>query len=67
MRAGALRTAEVCDGWIGALVSLGWALGENWHLIEKYVGWLQYLVIAVVAFLIVRFVWQRLRTRRVAG
>ena len=53
--------------WNGALVSLGWALGENWHLIEKYVGWLQYLVIAVVAFLIVRFVWHRLRTRRVVG
>ena len=49
--------------WNGALVALGWALGENWRLIERYVGWLQYLVIALVAFLIVRFIWQRLRAR----
>src|ERR671916_1206814 len=45
--------------WNGALVSLGWALGENWRQIEEYVGWLQYLVIAAVAFLVLRFVWQR--------
>jgi membrane protein DedA with SNARE-associated domain len=47
--------------WNGALVGLGWALGENWHVIERYVGWLQYVVIVVVAFLVLRFVWQRLR------
>jgi len=51
--------------WNGALVSLGWALGENWRQVEDYVGWLQYLVIAVVAVLILRFVWQR--RRRVMG
>jgi membrane protein DedA with SNARE-associated domain len=45
--------------WNGALVSLGWILGENWHQVEDYVGWLQYLVIAAVVFLILRFVWQR--------
>ena len=53
--------------WNGALVSIGWALGENWRQIEDYVGWLQYLVIAAVAFLVLRFVWQRLRARRVLG
>ena len=53
--------------WNGALVGLGWALGENWHVIEDYVGWLQYVVIAVVAFLVLRFFWQRLRARRVTG
>ena len=52
--------------WNGALVSLGWAFGENWHAIEEYVGVLQYVVIAVVAFLLVRFVWTRLRQRRAA-
>jgi len=52
--------------WNGALVGLGWALGENWNAIERYVGWLQYLVIAVVAILVVRFVWKRLRARGVA-
>lgn len=52
--------------WNGALVTLGWILGDNWHAIEDYVGWLQYAVIAVVAILVVKFVWQRLRTRRLA-
>ena len=53
--------------WNGVLVGLGWALGENWHVIEEYVGWLQYIVIAALAFLVLRFVWQRLRARRQAG
>jgi membrane protein DedA with SNARE-associated domain len=53
--------------WNGALVGLGWALGENWHVIEEYVGWLQYAVLAAVALLILRFVWHRLRARRVVG
>ena len=52
--------------WNGALVSLGWAFGENWHAIEEYVGWLQYVVIAVVAVLLIRFVWTRLRQRGAA-
>ena len=50
--------------WNGALVGLGWALGENWHVIEEYVGWLQYAVLAAVALLVLRFVWHRLRARR---
>lgn len=50
--------------WNGMLVSLGWALGENWHVVEEYVGWFQYIVIAAVAFLVLRFIWQRLRNRR---
>jgi membrane protein DedA with SNARE-associated domain len=45
--------------WNGALVTLGWILGENWHQVEDYVGWLQYLVIAALVFLILRFVWKR--------
>ena len=52
--------------WNGALVSLGWAFGENWHAIEEYVGVLQYVVVAVVAILVLRFAWTRLRHRRPA-
>ncbi len=62
-----LLTAIGSALWNGTLVALGWVLGENWHSIERYVGWLQYLVLAVVAFLVVRFVWQRLRARGAAG
>lgn len=50
--------------WNGALVSLGWALGDNWHAIEQYVGWLQYVVVAIIAVLLLRFIWSRLRQRR---
>lgn len=50
--------------WNGILVTLGWVLGENWHVIEEYVGWLQYVVIAVAAALVLRFIWLRLRQRR---
>ena len=60
-----LLTAAGSAIWNGALVGLGWALGENWHSIERYVGWLQYLVLAIALLLIARFVWQRLRTRGV--
>jgi membrane protein DedA with SNARE-associated domain len=49
--------------WNGVLVSLGWALGENWHDIEEFVGWLQYVVLAVAAVLVIRFIWLRLRTK----
>lgn len=52
--------------WNGSLVTLGWVFGENWRLIEEYVGWLQYAVIGVVILLALRFAWQRLQQRRLA-
>jgi membrane protein DedA with SNARE-associated domain len=52
--------------WNGSLVALGWLLGENWKTLERYVGWLQYAVIASALVLIVRFVWQRLGARGAA-
>ncbi|MFT4036639.1 MAG: DedA family protein [Thermomicrobiales bacterium] len=52
--------------WNGALISLGWAFGDNWHAIEEYVGWLQYVVIVVVGLLVLKFVWGRMRQRSAA-
>jgi membrane protein DedA with SNARE-associated domain len=52
--------------WNGVLVSLGWVFGENWHAIEQYVEVFQYIVIAVAAILVLRFLWVRVRTRRTA-
>jgi membrane protein DedA with SNARE-associated domain len=49
--------------WNGTLIGLGWILGENWHIVDRYVGWLQYLVIAAAIIIVARFVWQRLRDR----
>ena len=59
-----LLTAAGSALWNGALVTLGWVFGENWHAIEEYVGVLQYVVIAGAALLILRFIWSRLRARR---
>ncbi|MFN8590827.1 MAG: DedA family protein [Thermomicrobiales bacterium] len=58
-----LLTAAGSGLWNGALVALGWVFGENWHVIEQFVGWFQYVVIAVVLLLVLRFVWTRLRSR----
>lgn len=52
--------------WNGVLVGLGWILGENWHVIREYVGWLQYAVIAATLIIVARFVWNRLRARSAA-
>lgn len=61
-----LLTAAGSGLWNGSLVALGWLFGDNWHVIERYVGWLQYLVIVAAAVIVVRFVWTRLQARRSA-
>lgn len=52
--------------WNSVLVGAGFALGENWHVVEQYVGRLQYVVILVVVLLVVWFVVRRLIARRAA-
>jgi membrane protein DedA with SNARE-associated domain len=42
-----------------ALVCLGWWLGSQWELVEQYVPFAEYAVMAAVAIVIVRFVWCR--------
>lgn len=50
--------------WNSVFVGLGYGLGANWHYVEPYSAIFQYIVLAVVAALVVRFVWSRLRRRR---
>ena len=50
--------------WNTTLISAGYLLGEQWELVEQYVGILQKLVIAAVVFSIVYFVVARLKKRR---
>ncbi len=50
--------------WNSALISAGYLLGEQWHIVEAYVGVLQYLVIAVFVIFVSRFVLTRLAKRR---
>lgn len=52
--------------WNTVLVGAGYVLGENWHLVEQYVGILSYVVAAVVVVLLVWWVVKRLRADRVA-
>jgi membrane protein DedA with SNARE-associated domain len=50
--------------WNSAFIFAGYALGENWHRVETYVGLFQNIVIAAVALAIGWFIVGRLRTRR---
>jgi membrane protein DedA with SNARE-associated domain len=49
--------------WNTTFVLAGYLLGHEWHRVEPVVGWLQYVIIAVVAVLLVRFVVRRVRRR----
>lgn len=50
--------------WNTTLISLGFILGENFHLIEEYVSVFQYLVIATVLAGVGYFVVKRLREKK---
>ncbi|WP_311590642.1 DedA family protein [Trueperella bernardiae] len=52
--------------WNTALVGAGYILGENWHLVEQYVGLLSYVVAALVVVLLGWWVVKRLRANRAA-
>ena len=47
--------------WNTIFVLAGYQLGESWHLVERYAGIFQKIVIAVVAVAVVWFVVQRVR------
>ncbi|SJM53527.1 hypothetical protein CZ771_06415 [Actinomycetales bacterium JB111] len=50
--------------WNTALIVAGYYLGENWTVIEEYLGWFKYVVIAGVLVLLVWFVVTHLKNRR---
>lgn len=50
--------------WNTALVGMGYVLGENWQVVEQYVGVLSKIVIAIIAFLLVWWIVKRIRTNR---
>ncbi|AUI63234.1 DedA family protein [Amycolatopsis sp. BJA-103] len=49
--------------WNTVFVLAGYALGENWHLVEEYAGFFQYFVIAAVAVAVILFVVSRVREK----
>ncbi len=48
-------------------VLAGYLLGENWHLVEEYMGIVSKVVVAAVVLVVVRFAAVRLRERRGQG
>ena len=58
-----LHTAIGSTIWNAALIGAGWALGDNWHLVERYVGYFQYGVIALVLIGIGWFIRSRVLGR----
>ena len=50
--------------WNTTFVLAGYLLGEEWHLVEPVVGWLQWVVLALVVALTTRWVVLRVRHRR---
>lgn len=61
-----LYTAVGSAVWNSALVVAGYALGSQWEDVGHYSDYINYAVYVVVAVLVVRFVWTRLRRRRSA-
>ena len=45
--------------WNGALIGLGWVLGDRWEQVGGYVSQLQNLVIVVVVAAVAWFLWKR--------
>lgn len=50
--------------WNSLLIIAGYQLGEQWHVIEQYVGVLQKVVIVVVVGAVAWFVFSRIRSKR---
>lgn len=49
--------------WNTALIGAGAALGSRWELVESYVGYFQYIVVAAIAVFVLRFLWRRRSSR----
>ncbi len=62
-RFGLLTTAGSAI-WNSIFVLSGYLLGESWHVVEQYVGWLQVAVLTAVALGLTWFVASRLRLLR---
>ncbi len=50
--------------WNGAHIGLGWALGSQWTLVERYARIVEYAVLAVIAVGVLWFLWRRWKARK---
>ncbi|MDO5079988.1 DedA family protein [Buchananella hordeovulneris] len=51
--------------WNAVLVGAGYLLGENWHVVEQYVGLLSKVVLALIVVALAVWVFLRVRSSRV--
>ncbi|MFJ5990376.1 DedA family protein [Lentzea sp. NPDC092896] len=59
-----LYTAAGSLVWNTALILAGYALGDNYELVDRYLGWVSTVVLAALAIAIVWFVVSRRKARR---
>lgn len=59
-----LYTAAGSLIWNTALILAGYALGENYELVDRYLGWVTTAVLAALAVAVIWFVVSRVRARR---
>jgi len=59
-----LLTAVGSAVWNIALIGAGALLGDQWERVGEYVGVFQWLVIAAILMLLIRFVYSKLQNRR---
>jgi membrane protein DedA with SNARE-associated domain len=49
--------------WNAAFIALGWALGNNWDQVQRYLGPISYVVLALLAVGLVVLIVRRVRSR----
>jgi membrane protein DedA with SNARE-associated domain len=50
--------------WNAMFIGLGWALGSQWMLVQRYASFVQYVVLAIIVLGIIWFLWRRWKTQR---
>jgi membrane protein DedA with SNARE-associated domain len=56
-------TAAGSSIWNTLLIGVGWLLGDNWEVVEQYVGYLQYLVLLAILAGVALFIYMKLKQR----
>ena len=53
--------------WNALLIGAGWLLGDNWEVVEQYVGYLQYVVLVAALAVVGWWMWTRVVRPRTSG
>jgi len=50
--------------WNVFLIGAGAMLGDNWESVTKYMSAIQYVVVAAIVIVVIRFIWTHLKRRK---